>query len=300
LLYQTGDATNILSIYISDSGYIFFGNWGGIVRSTDGGENWTEVLDLYNTEVVKAIAENSQGVLFAGSTSYSGDVSPGGIYSSTDGGATWQLTGLDYHFVSSIVINEDDEIFAGTNGNWNTGTGRIYKSSDNGQSWNIVFDNHYILSLSINEYNEIASASETGIFCTYDSGLAWNEITPFWAGKYFEKVAFHPEGQLYAISYFVESDLFRTLEPVIIPDNIVSQGETKIYPNPAINLLFIETYNVYYDEIYITDLSGRIMKKVAPSYQNIIEIQIEGLPPSVYLIHCKNDYNISTVKFIKY
>lgn len=128
LLYQTADATNILSIYESDSGYIFFGNFGSIFRSTDGGINWSEVLDLWNTESVESITGNNAGTLFAGSISFSGDVSSGGIYKSEDGGASWDLVGLNYHFVSSIVINSENEIYAGTNGHWTMGTGRIYKS----------------------------------------------------------------------------------------------------------------------------------------------------------------------------
>ncbi|MDP3462358.1 MAG: YCF48-related protein, partial [Bacteroidales bacterium] len=232
LLYITEEASNIISIYESDSGYIFFGNWGGIYRSTDGGSIWSEVLDLLYMEVVKSITENDEGILFAGSTSYSGAVSPGGIYKSDDGGKSWSLVGLNNHFVSSVVTNSVNEIYAGTQGHWTMGTGRIYKSVDDGQTWNIVLYNHYILSLTINEYDEVAAASENGIFSTYDKGINWDNITPYWAGSYYKEVVFHPEGQLYAISHFEEADLFRTLEPVTINENI-AQHEVVFYPNPA-------------------------------------------------------------------
>ena len=302
LLYTTADATNILSIYESENGHIFFGNWGGIFRSTDGGSSWTEVLDLFNTEVVNTIAENADGVLFAGSTSFQGDVSPGGIYRSVNNGTTWQLTGLEHHFVSSIVINSSNEVFAGTNGHWTTGTGRIYKSADDGQNWDIVFDNHYILSLSINGYNEIASASETGIFCTYDDGLYWENITPSWTGDYFEEVAFHPQKQLYAISYFVYSDLYRTLEPVFI-DNKYSVNypkEVQLYPNPTDHKIFLVNENAQFDDLLITDITGRIIRSNIPQNKSVIEIKIDDLQPSVYLIHCFRDDKVYTLKFIKY
>jgi len=299
LLYEPADATNILSIYESDSGYIFFGNFGSIYRSIDGGITWTEVLDLLNTESVESITGNNEGILYAGTISFSGDVSPGGVYKSEDGGASWNLVGLDYHFVSSVVVNSDDEIYAGTNGHWTMGTARIYKSTDNGQNWNMVFNNHYIFSLSINEYDEVAAASETGIFCTYDNGLIWNDITPSWTGKYFEEVAFHPEGQLYAISYFVESDLFRTLEPVLIPENIGTKNETKIYPNPANSLLFIETYNVSYDAIIITNVAGQEIKRFDLQAKNLIPLYIGDLQSSVYFIQLLNGNISHRLKFIK-
>ncbi|MDP3461318.1 MAG: T9SS type A sorting domain-containing protein, partial [Bacteroidales bacterium] len=271
LLYITEEASNIISIYESENGYIFFGNFGGIFRSTDGGVSWTEVLDLSNTESVESITGNTSGSLFAGSISYNGDVSPGGIYKSDDGGSTWYLAGLNYHFVSSIVTTSENEIYAGTKGHWTMGTGRIYKSVDDGQTWNIVLYNHYILSLSINEYDEVAAASENGIFSTYDNGMTWNEVTPNWTGKYFQGVAFHPEGQLYAVSYFVYADLFRTLEPVTIYENI-AQHEVVFYPNPATNKLFIKTEDIEsFKELNIYDcLWKNVLHKEIQS--NMIDI----------------------------
>jgi len=297
LLYKPDEASNILSIYESDSGYIFFGNWGGIFRSTDGGISWTEVLDLWNTEVVESITENSDGILYAGSTSIYGDSC--GIYKSVNGGATWYLVGLKYHFISSVVINSDNEIYAGTNGHWTIGTGRIYKSVDNGQTWNIVFDNHYILSLSINEYDEVAAASETGIFCTYDHGLTWDNITPYWAGSYFKEVAFHPAGQLYAISHFTTAKLYRTLEPVIIQNDADVQDEIKIFPNPSNNLLLIETNNDIFDKVIISDITGKEIKRLDFQNKNPISIYVGDLQPSVYIIQLFGDKISTNFKFIK-
>ncbi len=305
LLYTTiEDASNILSIYESDSGYIFFGNWGGIYRSTDAGINWTEVLDLNNTEVVHAITENSEGILFSGSTSYSGGSSPGGVYSSEDGGANWQLMGLSYHFVSSIVINSDDEIFVGTNGHWSMGTGRIYKSADNGQNWDMVFNNHYILSLSINEYDEVAAASETGIFCTYDGGVVWEEITPDWTGDYYEEVAFHPSGQLYAISYFAEADLFRTETVVSIPndpDNNQTE-EISVFPNPAKDEIQISLSNASTCKITITDISGiQVLEATTITDDDLIKVNIQKLKPGLYFIYWLSKSQENNVyKFVKY
>ncbi len=281
LLYITEEASNIISIYESDSGYIFFGNWGGIYRSTDGGSIWSEVLDLLYMEVVKSITENDEGILFAGSTSYSGAVSPGGIYKSDDGGKSWSLVGLNNHFVSSVVTNSVNEIYAGTQGHWTMGTGRIYKSVDDGQTWNIVLYNHYILSLTINEYDEVAAASENGIFSTYDKGINWDNITPYWAGSYYKEVVFHPEGQLYAISHFEEADLFRTLEPVTINENI-AQHEVVFYPNPATNELFIKTEDIEsFKELNIYDCLG---KKVLHKEIQSNMIDISTVKEGMYVI----------------
>jgi len=232
-------------------------------------------------EVVKSITENDEGILFAGSTSYSGAVSPGGIYKSDDGGKSWSLVGLNNHFVSSVVTNSVNEIYAGTQGHWTMGTGRIYKSVDDGQTWNIVLYNHYILSLTINEYDEVAAASENGIFSTYDKGINWDNITPYWAGSYYKEVVFHPEGQLYAISHFEEADLFRTLEPVTINENI-AQHEVVFYPNPATNELFIKTEDIEsFKELNIYDCLG---KKVLHKEIQSNMIDISTVKEGMYVI----------------
>jgi len=306
LLYTTEEASNILSIYESDNGHIFFGNWGGIFRSTDGGINWTEVLDLYNTEVVNAIAENSEGELFAGSTSFSGDISPGGIYSSTDGGATWQLTGLNYHFVSSVVINANDEIFVGTRGHWTNGGGGVFKSVDNGNTWETSYSNILVNALTLNNYDEIAfscpmeSYPYGGVHLSVDGGDTWSNITGNLPGNYLNGVAYDNNSILYAIGLY--GDLFRTETPVNISQHQFAQHDSfTVYPNPAkdkLNLI-INKYNI--EKIYITDLSGKLIKNMRPLIgENGVEINISDLPPSVYLIHCKSDHNISTVKFIKF
>ncbi len=304
-LYTTLDKTNILSIYESYNGSIFFGNWGGIFRSTDGGVNWTEVLDLYNTEVVNAIVENSQGKLFAGSISFQGDISPGGIYSSTDGGASWQLTGLNYHFVSSIVINTDDEIFVGTRGHWTNGGGGVFKSVDDGNTWETSYTNILVNSLALNNYDEIVfscpmeSYPYGGVHLSVDRGDTWSNITGNLPGNYLNGVAFDNNSILYAIGLY--GDLFRTETPVNISlHQFAHQDPFTVYPNPAKDKLNLVTNSYNIEKIYITDLSGRIMRKIKPQHLNTIEIRIEDLPPAIYLIRCKSDHKINTVKFIKY
>ena len=295
----------INSIYTQDDINIYYGTWGGIFRSTDGGENWVKVLDLSYGEVINAIVENSQGKLFAGSISFQGDISPGGIYSSTDGGASWQLTGLNYHFVSSIVINTDDEIFVGTRGHWTNGGGGVFKSVDDGNTWETSYTNILVNSLALNNYDEIVfscpmeSYPYGGVHLSVDRGDTWSNITGNLPGNYLNGVAFDNNSILYAIGLY--GDLFRTETPVNISlHQFAHQDPFTVYPNPAKDKLNLVTNSYNIEKIYITDLSGRIMRKIKPQHLNTIEIRIEDLPPAIYLIRCKSDHKINTVKFIKY
>lgn len=294
----------INSIYSSDDVNIYFGTWGGIFRSTDGGTTWIEVLNLYNTEVVTAIAENSEGVLFAGTTSYSGDISPGGLYSSDDGGTTWQLTGLDYHFVSSIVINSNDEIFVGTKGHWLNGDGGIFKSVDDGITWETSYSNILVNDLTLNTYDEIAfccpmeSYPDGGVHFSVDNGGNWNNINNNLPGDYLNGVSLDKNSVLFAIGLY--GDLFRTETPVSISmSQSIPSDLFSLYPNPAKNRLNIKVFEC--SLMYISDLSGKIVKIVNPEInRSIIEINISGLTPSVYFIYFICDDNIIIDRFIKY
>jgi len=297
----------ITSIYTIGDSIIFVGTWGGIFRSADSGQTWNHVLFSYNSEVFKAIVANSEGVLFAGSTNFTGNYSPGGVYKSDDNGETWELIGLDYYFISAMVIDSEDRIYACARGNYYTGKLAVFKSLDNGISWEIIYENNTINTITRNEYNEVSIGCDTqdgtqgGVFCSYDEGETWEDVTNNLPTSSIYYIKFSPNQYLFLRTKY-DYRLFKTESPVNISQHQFAKHDSfTVYPNPAkdkLNLI-INKYNI--EKIYITDLSGKLIKNMRPLIgENGVEINISDLPPSVYLIHYKSDHNISTVKFIKY
>lgn len=90
---------------------------GGIWKSTDGAANWTPVGDYNQNLGTSAIAINpdSTNVVYIGTGDYDGGSSNSfGLIKTVDGGATWQLTGLQFDYVtdnwpkiSDVNINPD-------------------------------------------------------------------------------------------------------------------------------------------------------------------------------------------------
>lgn len=89
------------------------GYYGGMFRSTNGGDNWTAVTDTpwcyicsNSTCTVQAFAANATTVFAATSD---------GVYRSTDNGTSWTLsnTGQTQMYVLSLVAH-DKSVFAGT------------------------------------------------------------------------------------------------------------------------------------------------------------------------------------------
>jgi photosystem II stability/assembly factor-like uncharacterized protein len=124
---------------------------GGVWKTTDGGENWLPLTDLFPTTGLGALAmdPSNPDVIYAGTgfwfnsqsgTNVLGSAPRGvGIFRSRDSGANWEPLvnpgGNHFRFINDIVVSRMDpnRIYAAT---W---TG-IFRSVDGGQSWTHVFD----------------------------------------------------------------------------------------------------------------------------------------------------------------
>jgi hypothetical protein len=81
-------------------------------------------------------------------------------------------------------------------------------------------------------------------------------------------------------------------EPVYSPEDSLRQSpigeETnlilKFYPNPATDYLMI-TAEMDIDELYITDLSGKILQKITPNI-GTIRIDLNNYPSGMYQLKC--------------
>ena len=141
----SGQTVNALSIDSSNSSTIYAGTAiGGVFKSTDGGGNWSPVINmgLLNMNVVAlAIDQSHPSTLYAGTYS--------GVYKSTDAGASWNQanSGLTSTVVQALIVNpsKPTTLFVGTYDG-------VFMSTDGGGSWNPVnagLTNMNVISLAI-------------------------------------------------------------------------------------------------------------------------------------------------------
>jgi hypothetical protein len=146
----TGEGQTARIIYRESSGRGF-----GIMKSDDGGENWSLIESSKDFAYVTDIAvrdEGGNGVIYAGVVSgeYQGQFissSPDdGLYRSDDGGSSWtqvlpDVPGTDHSYApSDIEITANGRIFVGTGLSLDkTGAGNVLYSDD-GLNWEIFGD----------------------------------------------------------------------------------------------------------------------------------------------------------------
>lgn len=187
-----------------------------IVRSTDDGETWSDLLTIAEEihDLSIHLRVSSSGTVFVIASPLLSEASPrdntGRLYRSRNDGDDWEsFEGLPWEgtgFATSIAVSQDGTLYVGTGGN--PGVQAVYRSDDEGEKW---------------DQTAIRSDSLGAVF------------SPLYAGG---------NGVLFVIAnneYLLRSgDRGRTLEPASTPwtDIILPQGlEANLWMSPS-NTLF--------------------------------------------------------------
>ena len=113
---------------------------GGIWKSTDSGQNWTNLFDDFLQIGVSGIAidpNDSNTIYISTGDDDAADSYSIGVYKSTDGGQTWNPTGLTTQGVN-VLLNEISIDPSNSNIVWVGSSDGLWKSTDAGLNWEKV------------------------------------------------------------------------------------------------------------------------------------------------------------------
>jgi photosystem II stability/assembly factor-like uncharacterized protein len=176
---------------------------GGVFRSTNGGETWTEIgagtLPPYSRASDMAINPSDPSILYLAIPDGARDVAEQGIWRSKDAGDTWELV-LDGR-MTDIVINpvNPDILYTVSSKIFGGGTASrygVFKTTDGGDTWDrldIGVPDEEIGRTGIGicatqpdvVYLGVSHVTDTrtpllGVFKTTDAGASWNQLqVPF-------------------------------------------------------------------------------------------------------------------------
>ncbi|HVK38238.1 MAG TPA: T9SS type A sorting domain-containing protein [Candidatus Kapabacteria bacterium] len=158
-----------------------------ILRSTDGGAGWQEVLDVLDPQDFTVAADGSVIAM-----TYNG-----GIYRSTSNGLTWTLVaprrGIDE--LTSIGADARGGVFAG-------GRSYLWRSVDNGQIWiqQYLGQNVHLASIAVARDGSIVTgvmSPSTSAMRSTNRGLDWVDMSSGLDGEYPTKLAFAATGTVF-------------------------------------------------------------------------------------------------------
>ncbi|MGA7614319.1 MAG: glycosyl hydrolase [Thermoanaerobaculia bacterium] len=244
--YRGGRADAVTGLPSQPNVYYFGSSGGGVWKTTDGGENWTNVSDGFfgGSIGAVAVADSDPNVVYAGTgeETVRGNVTAGsGVWKSVDAGKTWTHVGLDdSRHIGRIRIDphDPDLVYVAAIGHLfgpNPMRG-VYRSRDGGKNWqrvlyvgpdagadDLILDptNSRILYATTWRVRRTAYSFESGgegsgLWKSTDGGDTWTDLTghpgmpkgPI--GKIGITVSPTNHDNLYAIVEAKEGGLFRS------------------------------------------------------------------------------------------
>lgn len=149
------------------------GDKGGIRRSTDGGDSWENLMDVYNG---RTITYGADGNLYASAWPHPAHE---GLYRSTDNGDNWeQITvvafGNNFFSITVSTLTNPHTIFAGTRMG-------VWRSTDNGTTWGYANEGipwaTWVRDIEVDSSGIIVAATTAGILISDDNGDNWQQAT---------------------------------------------------------------------------------------------------------------------------
>ena len=184
-------------VLMHHQGSLYAGTGSGVYRSANGGESWVSDNEGLKNLLIRALAIDADGSMYAGTTGM-------GIYRKRPGNARWmritatQLSHprdrLPENFVRALVANDSGSLYAGTADNG------VYVSGDHGDSWRPLgsgVENASIRALAIGRGSWFAGTGQ-GMFRSVDEGKTWVSINEGLSERSIQAFVVGKNGSVYA------------------------------------------------------------------------------------------------------
>ena len=231
------NANRVFSLATSKNGTIYAGTArDGMIRSSNGGENWVEINTSLTSTLVYDIDFNGADEIFIATNE--------GVFTSSNDGNNWTSLTIDsaVSFVFTIAISPNGSIFAAT-----AVDSGVYRSTDNGSNWSKVI--HFLATeIAISSKGDIFAGAAThfqsGLIRSTDDGITWAKTGPFAVLNSPNSIVFDSQDDIYIVS----NGIFRSFD----------NGDTWIASNDGLPSSHIRNMAVSKNDVFYcsVDLEG--------------------------------------------
>ncbi len=176
---------------------LYAGTGSGVYWSKSGGEKWTADNQGLSNLLVRALAVDAQGTMYAGTTGM-------GLYRKHAGASQWvRITPsrlshprdqIPANFVRSLVVGKSGDLYAGTADNG------VYVSSDRGESWRTIggqLANASVRGIAIGGASWFVGTG-VGMYRSGDQGKTWAPANNGLTERAIQSFAVGKDGTVYA------------------------------------------------------------------------------------------------------
>jgi hypothetical protein len=149
---------------------------GGVRRSTDGGDSWSQVRNWWRPTVLASDPNNHDVV-------YLGLANLGYVERSTDAGLTWTNISPPPEWAGAVldlVVDTGSNVYAATSDNGDNALGGIWRRSGTDWSRLVRFEGTTVTALTIDHSTRpnvlYAGTTDRGVLVSDDGGTTWAEL----------------------------------------------------------------------------------------------------------------------------
>jgi len=296
----------------NNPGVMYIGN-ENIVKSTDGGQNWSSLASIYTNTLTQASTEisalavsntNSNVIYAARRVRYQNNLN-GIVFRTTNGGAsfvnitnnlpdTLYYTGIE---ASPTNSNEACVCMAGFANNC-----KVFRTTNGGASWTNISYNLPNVPVNCIKYipgtGQIIAATDLGVYVLNSGTPIWSNYSMGLPNVIVSDIEFNPALNKIYVSTFGRGIWETSLSLISgLNENGPSRPlDFKLYPSVNTGSFLIELEDFVKTRIDVFDVSGRtVYSSIPKENKNSVNLQVL---PGTYYIRVSNEKNLGVKKIV--
>lgn len=269
-----------------------YGGFNDIYKSTDRGDNWTNLNSGIGTIEAISIAPSDPNVIYGSSKS-------GTVKKTTNGGTSWTVLDLpQYELIKSIEVHPTNplEVYIAYAG---YSDGKVYKSTDGGTTWTNLtgslpnIPTHKIVYKTGTTDGELFLATDLGVYYRTNTAGDWVKLGSGLPNVIVNDIEIHYSTNKLRAATYGRGVWETSVDPTSLgtKDAQLPEESVSIFPNPTLNKTFsVQLHNINgLSNILVYNIIGTVVKNISTVNTKEV-IDLASFSQGVYLVKITNNH----------